>query len=355
MNILYIGHYRENSSFGFAARQYIEAMRSSKQVNLSIRPIFMQKDRIYSVPEYYAELEDNHSKFYDIIIQDTLPNFYEYNAKFGKNICIPKIETRNLSHTGWIDKINMMDEVWVNSFFGEKSLRESGVTKTIKVVPIPFDIDSIEQAITDKEDNEFNFYTITSSKEKDGLLKLLMAYFLEFDDTDNARIIIKTNEEKELDIQNIITQAYNYSRINHNKVKEPVIINGNINNAQMTDLHNNSDCYIDASKASYAGMCCIQAALHQNICICTDSIAPSSYITKQNGFVVSSTESNCISNPVYGISNIYTPREKWYEPSLESLMVNMRQAYQLSAPEKENKIKQFNKNIFSHKNFTNYL
>jgi len=355
VNILYIGHYRENSSFGYASRKYVEALHFAN-VELSIRPIYLQRQEIYKeVPDFYHQLENNKSDSYDILIQDTIPQFYEYNKNFGKNICVPKIETRSLSHTGWIERINMMDEVWVNSFFSQKSLQESGVTKTIKVAPIPFNLDQISNNIADKVDKEFNFYTITSMLQKDNLLKLLTAYFLEFNNNDNVRLIVKLKEKVETSIRNIITQAYNISRKSVNKINEPIIINGHINEQQMIDLHNNSDCYIDASSSSYAGMGCVQAALYGNQCICTNGTAPSSFISNNSGFNIASSLVDVISEPVYGINNIYTNQEKWYDISIQSLRQQMRAAYQTDKREKEQKLKNFNKNIFDHKQFKHYI
>ena len=158
MNVLYLGHYRENSSIGYSSKRYIHAINDIDYINLSVRPLYLQKNVSSNIPPHILTCEQNRSDYYDMVIQDTFPEYYEYNGSFGKNICMPKIISRNLQHTGWIDKINMMDEVWVNSYFAEKSLRESGVDKLIKVIPEPFDL-NIETSEKNESDKEFNFYS----------------------------------------------------------------------------------------------------------------------------------------------------------------------------------------------------
>lgn len=351
MNILYIGHYRERSSLGSVSRKYIDGLIASSNINISIKPIFLQNERLVKeLPTKYVELENESYQYYDAVIQDTFPDFYQYDQRFGKNICIPKVETRLLHHTGWIEKINMMDETWASSFFVEKSLRESGVDTKIKVVPTPFDLEYVSKHINKKQDTEYNFYTISSTLLRDNLLSLLIAYFTEFRVFDNARLIIKV-DDNESKIKNIITQAYNLSRIDPNMINEPIIINGYIDEEKMIDLHNNSNCYIDISKASCAGVCCIEAALYKNLVICTNHIGPASYISNNNGFNIDSTEVDVISEAIFGLPNAYTIYEKWYEPKISSIKEKMRLAYETNSTELENKLSKFNNSIFNKNAF----
>lgn len=349
MKVIYIGHYRENNAFGESSRRYIHALRNIPNIELCIRPIFLQTIRLYNtLPDNILVLENNKCTKYDYLIQDTIPDLYEYNASFGKNIAVPKIQTRNLEHTGWIENLNMMDEVWVGSFFGEKSLRESGVTQRIKVIPEPFCLDNISNSIRQKIDNEYNFYTFSSMSTKDNLLNLLIAYNLEFSKKDNVRLIITLNNITDKEAKNIIEKAYHISKKPKNIINEPIIINGQISNEQKIDIHNNSDCYIDVSRGCFNGANCIEAALYNNIVVCTDRTAASSFITKNNGFNIDSSQSNIYCNDF----SIY---ETWYDPSIESIMSNMRQAYDLTNEDRSVKLNKFNKNLFSHHQFKTYL
>jgi hypothetical protein len=353
VNVLYLGHYREDSTLGYSSRRYISALQTIPIFNISVRPVYLQT-KTFNISEEILECENNQSKHYELVIQDTLPDYYEYNAKFGKNVCVPKVISRNLQHTGWIQKINIMDEVWVNSFFAEKSLRESGVTKLIRVLPEPFnvDIEALEKLSTDQE---FNFYTMTSSSEQDNLISLLIAYITEFDKNDRTRLIIKTNDEDEAAIKKIMNNAYTIAKKNTSNVNEPVIIMGGLEENKIHELFSNSDCYIDVSKGSYTTSSCIEALIHKKICIVTEGTANASYVTEANGFVIDSQPECIISSCKYSTHNISNIYETWSNPSIKSIRHKMRQAYCLSDTEKQNKIDSIDVDLFNNKKFSRYV
>jgi hypothetical protein len=356
MNILYLGHYREKNSFGYASLRYIEALNNIANVNLSIRPIYLTIDNyVTNLDKDLLSLENNKQYNYDCVIQDTLPEFYEYNNRFGKNICVPKIATRNLSHTGWIEKINMMDEVWVNSFYGEKILRESGVFKKIKVIPEPFNLKRIDEETNHSDENEFNFYSFSSLNHKDGLLELLIAYLSEFSNKESARLIIKIDSAEEGAVKNIVNNAYEISRKTPKDTIEPIIILGHIDHTKKVDLHNNCHCYIDTSKCSHGGAACVEALLYGNSVICVDKTAPACYITQNNGFNIKSIEENVISNNIFGLNNVFTQHEVWYKPIVSDIRAKMRSAFQLTEQEKQRKMSSVDRNIFDNSKFHTYL
>ncbi len=353
MNILYLGHYREDSALGHSSRRYISALEHVKNIKLSVRPLYLQT-KTFGIQGKILENELNKSDYYDAVIQDTMPDYYEYNARFGINICVPKIISRNLRHTGWIEKINMMDEVWVNSYFAEKSLRESGVVKMIKVLPEPFDINIKTQKKLDT-DKEFNFYTISSSDDKDSLISLLVAYMTEFDKEDNTRLIIKTNGDDETEIKNLMRNAYRITKKSSEAVNEPIVVVGDVEEHKMHQLLNNCDCYIDVSKGSYTTASCIEALIHKKLCIVTNGTANSSYVTKDNGFLVDSDRENILSACKYSTHNISNIYETWNNPNIQSIKSQMRKAASLSASEKQKKISKIDINIFDNTNFSRYI
>lgn len=353
MNVLYLGHYREDSALGYSSRRYLAALNYIKNINLSIRPIYLQT-KTFDISEDIEKIEQNHSTHYEMVIQDTSPDYYEYNASFGKNVCIPKIISRNLQHTGWIEKINLMDEVWVNSFFVEKSLRESGVQKTIKVTPepMPLDFKDTDKLISDKE---FNFYTMSSSSAKDNLATLLIAYMTEFDKEDNTRLIIKTNDQDESEIKKIMQTAYLISKKTSGDVLEPVVIMGSLGQDNINELLNNCDCYIDISKGSYTTSSCIEALVHKKICIVTKGTANASYVTEANGFVVDASPENIISSCKYSTHNISNIYETWMNADISSVREKLRKAHLLSREQREEKINNIDVEIFNNKKFNRYI
>tara|TARA_R100000005_G_C4981635_1_gene191241 strand:- start:57 stop:1121 length:1065 start_codon:yes stop_codon:yes gene_type:complete len=354
VNVLYLGHYRENSSIGYSSKRYIHAINNIDYINLSVRPLYLQKNVSSNIPPHILTCEQNSSDYYDMVIQDTFPEYYEYNGSFGKNICMPKIISRNLQHTGWIDKINMMDEVWVNSYFAEKSLRESGVDKLIKVIPEPFDL-NIETSEKSESDKEFNFYSISSLEDKDNLLSLMIAYITEFDKTEGVRLIIKTQECKEEEIKKLLNRAYGISKKSSADVNEPVIIVGFVEEEKMQELMNNTDCYIDVSSGSYSTASCVEALINKKITACVEGTSCSSYISNTNGFIIKGDTRSILSDNKYSTHKISSIYEQYQIPHIDSIRSIMRNAYELTDQEKQSKIDNINTKIFDHKEFSRYM
>ena len=147
-NILYIGPYKENTGMGRSARRYVDALGYNFDINLSIRPIYFTPylDTGNESGKDYSEFEDNSSKYYDIIIQHGVPNCFEYHKNFGKNIVIADIDTFNIKHTGWVDRINLMDSVIVQSEWSKRSLQQAGLKTRVDIIPEPFDLDKFNKS-----------------------------------------------------------------------------------------------------------------------------------------------------------------------------------------------------------------
>jgi hypothetical protein len=140
-NILYIGPYKQQNGLGKSSKRLVDALATNNNINLAIRPVFYTTSKYYDgLDNPYTEFEENSFKYYDAVIQHGLPDMFEYNRKFGKNIGIVEIETRNLSHSGWIEKINLLDQVMVNSVFSASSLLDSGVNIPVDIIPEPYDL-----------------------------------------------------------------------------------------------------------------------------------------------------------------------------------------------------------------------
>ena len=70
-----------------------------------------------------------------------------FSVKFKKNVCLAYTETNMLPEVEWVQKLTLMDEVWVPSSQEKQNLTDSGVKVPINVVPIPLDIEKILQSV----------------------------------------------------------------------------------------------------------------------------------------------------------------------------------------------------------------
>lgn len=353
-NILYIGQYGDSTGLGASSRRYIEYLASNNKYNLAIRPIYVTSDT--NNKNNYDEYENNSYKTYDTLIQHVFPEYIEYNSVFGKNIAITEIETRNIRHSGWIDKLNLMDEIWVASKFSADSLIDSGVNKPIRIIPEPYNI----KKYTDTKDSFFKytdkpfiFYTIGEYAEKKNIKTAILAYLLEFNQKDNVKFFIKTSHvrKKNEDLENLI--KYDMSNIK-NIIRKPPndypdidVLCGNLSDNDLIRLHQSSDCYINCARADGFGANAVEAALCDSVVINTKNIGSSTYFNKTNALMLNSVEVPVLSS-YSPLKNIFTIYEKWFEPSINDLRISMRQAYNLSLNQRTELSNNFNKNLFTY-------
>lgn len=352
-NILYIGPYKENNGLGRSSRRYIRSLITDNNINLSIRPIYFTS-LVDNTNKEFAQFEENYADKYDCVIQHGYPDMFQYNRKFGKNIGIVEIETENLIHTGWIEKINIMDEIVVGSKLGREAMNNSGVNIPIKLLPEPYNIDSYSlqkpEDFFDQDNSDFIFYTIGTYNEKNNIKGIILAYLLEFDFEENVRLVIKTNKYTistqilEQQITEDIHQIQNAIKKRPSSCPQINILAGEITDHDISRLHQNANCYVNTTRSDGNGASSIEATLKNNPVITTDHIAASDFINQDNGYIVSSLRSN-IYYPDPIESRSYSIWGFWYEPSIISIRNKMREAYSNS------KIidYKFDKTPFSHK------
>lgn len=360
-NILYIGQYYDNNGIGASCKRYIKYLSHNQTYNLSIRPIYVTHNEIANTiqNDTYLEYENNSFKSYDTLIQHTLPEYIEYHSKFGKNIAIADIETTNIKHSGWIDKLNLMDEIWVGSRFSANSLLNSGLRKPIKILPEPYDINLYQQQRDSffdyKNTKPFIFYNIGQYSEKNNFKSIILAYLLEFNKSDNVKLFIKTydHRRKNEDLENIITYDINHIKSIIRKQQDNYcdidIICGYLSDNDVIRLHQSSDCYVNAVKADGFGACAVEAALCDNIIINTKNIGSSTYFNSTNAIMINSTEVPVVCSNTY-MKNILTMHEKWFEPAINEIRKSMRKAYNIffNKEQKQVLINNFDKNLVSY-------
>lgn len=72
--VLFIGHYREASGWGQAARDYIQAMLTIKDIDLVCRPLVLKGD-YQELPESIKNAENKSDRMPDVCVQHVLPHF----------------------------------------------------------------------------------------------------------------------------------------------------------------------------------------------------------------------------------------------------------------------------------------
>lgn len=359
-NILYIGPYKQQNGLGKSSRRFIDALITNNNINLSIRPVFYTMSNYYdSLDTTYTEFEENTFKYYDAVIQHGLPDMFEYHRKFGKHIGIVEVETKNIGHSGWIERINLLDQTIVSSIFSANSLLDSGVTVPVDILPEPYNLhqyaSEYRKVFTHKEsDKPFVFYTIGKYTEKKNIKGIILAYLLEFNNYDNVRLFIKTDDNtedhehlKQL-IEYDIVQIKKSIRKHNTKTCDIDVVCGNVSDIDLIRIHQSSDCYVNAVRSDGFGPCAIEAALCDKIVINTKNIGSATYFNSLNSLMVDADASS-VFTPSYYNSNTFTIYEQWYEPDITSIRYAMRKAYSLNETQRADVTDKFNKLLFDHK------
>lgn len=365
-NILYIGPYKDSNGLGCASRRYINALINNNDINLCIRPLFFTNSSVKNHLDLkqYDQYQQNIQSSYDYVIQHGFPEMFVYDRKFGKNIGIVEIETRNIQRSGWINRLNLMDEVYINSINGINTLYDCDIKTSLKLVPEPYDINLYNKehdpffVDINKDNKPFIFYTIGQYTEKKNIKGIILAYLLEFNSKDNVKLFIKTNSYN-TELSNLDNQI----NIDINNIKRAIrkkdcvdinIVSGNISETDIIRLHQSADCYVNAVRADGCGPCAIESVLSKKIVINTKNIGSSTYFNSSNALMVDSIPVNVYS-PEFINENILTIFEEWNEPNITTLRQQMRSAYTMNDSDKQKLITNYSYDIFTQNHFNNTL
>jgi glycosyltransferase involved in cell wall biosynthesis len=359
-NILYIGSYKDNNGMGQSCRRFIDFLANDGKNNLAIRPLYLTQNLVAPIvnSDRYVEYENSSFKNYDTVIYQTFPDYLESHKYFGKNVAIVEIETMYIKHSGWIDKLNLMDEVWVGSTFSAESLLLSGLNKPIRVIPEPYNISNYKTPKDsffnyDQNNNPYIFYTIGQYSEKKNIKSIIMAYLLEFSKNDNVKLFIKTYDyrKKNEDLENIIkydiSVIKNIIRKSDKDYADIDILCGYMKDNDINRLHQSANCYINAVRGDSFPSCSVESALCNKLTINTKNTGSSTYFNSTNSLTINSVESTVLCSNSY-IKNIYTMNEQWREPSINDLRYALRKAYSTPEHKQQEYVSNFDANIFSY-------
>lgn len=330
MNILFIGPYLQNDGWGRAARAYIHALMLTGH-NICVRPIYLG-----------VKLSENRDEFkdierplesYDCVIQNVLPEYMEYDARFGKNIGLCYTETAGLEHTDWIDKLNLMDAVIVPSYADTVNLE--AVKSPMYTVPIPIDISRFEKEY-DKlfHSDNFLFYFIGEHAERKNMVALVEAFNLEFEVDEPVQLVIKTNhgtiDTRTLEhaVNQDIHQLKEILRLypKPSDYKKEILILDDLSDEHLCSLHNTCDCFVMPSRGESFNMPAIDAMGFGKTPVVTNRTGMTEFIDEDTGYLVESYDTPVLTaNPP--MPTIYSGYETWKEIDILHLRKRLREAY----------------------------
>lgn len=323
MKVLYIGHYKDGTGWGDAAKNNILALHKAG-VEVAARAIsYNETDS--ETDEKILELEQKSTEGCNICIQHTLPCNYVYDSRF-KNIGYLAIESSDFCDTLWHKNINMMDELWVPSEYVERACIKSGVTIPIKIAPHALDIDSytnspdgakIEQLL-----DTFNFVFVGEFIERKNIKALLRAFHTEFHPKEPVNLLIKTSG---VDIKELETYCDSIKKglKLRNQYKKEITLSGRLEKQDYISILRQCHCFVMPSRGEGFCIPALEAMCLGIPVIYTEGTALSEFCV---GAWVDANYDSCFGG-MGSLPDIYTANSEWLEIDIQDLQLAMRNAY----------------------------
>lgn len=331
MKVIYAGVWKDGTGWGHAAQDYILALDAG---GVDVVPRAIRLNNVEAeIPERILELEKKDDKNPDAIIQNILPSMMCYDKAMGKNIGLFFTETSHFMHTDWVQKLQLMDEMWAPSTSCIKNALNSGVDLPYADVPCacnpskymqyykPYDLPGIKDT--------FVFYTIGELNRRKNLVALLKAFHTEFNINEPVSLVIKCNspgrslEETQKHARAICDKVKENMRLTN--YKDEIILCSHMSEEEIMRLHATCDCFV---MPSYGESWCIPA--FDAMCmgktpIVNNTGGPSRYIAGAGIAVKNHQE------PVFGMTEgfpgLYTGNELWDSIDIVELRKAMRSIY----------------------------
>ncbi len=324
-NILFCGPYLTESGWGYAANSYLEALLLTDN-NVVARPTYLSNEGPIKPSKKILQAQDKRLDNIDVVIQNVLPDCFEHHDAY--NIGIIHTETRGCNPL-WVNKINLLDELWVNSQMERASLMLNGVDCKINVVPTPANLTKLDKYYKTVEpldipeiEGKYVFYFIGALNDRKNLMAFIQAFHREFATYEQVSILIKTNGPGLKDAINGWKQS---SRTRATYIPE-ILIEGPIEEKTIYSIHKSCDCFVATSRGESHMLPIMDALYFNNPVLCTNNIFASSVFGDRLFKVKSySIPVNTINPP---LSHIYTGNETWEEIDILDLQKNMRNVFE---------------------------
>lgn len=342
LKVLYISHCYENSGWGDASRNYLEALNTIPDVEVVSRPVIIHGGAKLS--DNIKEMEARNSFNCDICIQHVLPHYFCASSKFKKNIGLFVTETSTIKYNQWSVYIQQMDELWIPNNYMKASLIKDNLfdCNKIKVIPHASNINKFTFNHPSPKIREiegtFKFYFIGEFNRRKNLVALLEAFHTGFDYSEPVSLIIKTNisglhpQQSKQVVTEMCSKVKKGLRLysKHESYKQEAIITDRLTDEQMCGLHQYCDCLVSPSFGEAWNIPAFDAMGFGKTPICINSGGHTEFIKADDsdcGKLLS-----CEPEIVCGVDGVFpdmfTGRERWMNVNRDDLIASMRYYYE---------------------------
>jgi len=291
MNILYIGHYKENSGWSKAAIDLISSI-DSVGINIVCRNIKLTPQES-NVSNRILELEKRPIKNIDVCIQHVLPHHLTGTSKF-KNISYYVGESNTLKYNNWKCNLKLMDEIWVPNRTALNNMNRDGFDN-VRYVPHAFDLSQYKKTETKKisfgdKNHTFKFYYIADINERKNLESVIKCFHSEFHRSEPVSLVLKVKkfgvspDDLNSYVKNLCNSIKTTLRI-YPKVEnyhEEIIIPNNMSENEIQLLHRSCDCFVNPTHGEGWSIPSFEAMCFGKTPICGNEGGPKEYIKDKN-------------------------------------------------------------------------
>lgn len=242
----------------------------------------------------------------------------------------------------WVDKCNLMDEIWVPSRFNAETFQKAGVIKQkIQIIHEPVDTDFFNPNNTQpykiNKLAKFNFLSVFEWSARKGWDVLLESYFAEFTRTDDVCLFLKTYllHKPDGNVEEHIKQKiFNFADslgLKRNSLPHFQLITKQIPYKELPSFYKAFDCLVIPSRGEGWGRPHCEAMSMELPVISTNWSGNTEFMNEHNSFLIDVDKLVEIEDseiPFYR-------SHKWAQPSISHLRKLMRYVFHNSNEAKD--------------------
>lgn len=360
MNVLFVGPYRQLDEWGHKSSALLRAIAGQVD-GLTSRPIYLSGAGADGAFNMELTSFDN----YDVLIQFCLPMISAYNGSFKKNIGVFNFESiPTIKRSLAISRINLMDEVWVDSEEVAISLKSMTDTKVSLLRPhidnsiLEYNTGTIMR--NEESKDKFIFYFIGSMEQKSGVEEALCAYFSEFNVHDNTVFcVLLENPSPPEKVQELIDLCQRKVGVIKRADKFPAVhfLNppGGFMGESRVTAHKEGDCFVSTSYTFGTNTSVMESVCFGNTPIINSLTESYRVLGDDNSWGVESYKDSCVLKD-RPFSDMFTSEEMCQKPIIRSIATCMRGAFtdKFQRDKKKKNNAKFTRSLTSA-DYSNYL
>lgn len=334
MNVKYVGPAKDYSGYGEAVRHDILALLAAGVTVTGEFPRYTPEIADFGSLGEKLSVVEGINVDYETLILHTTPNVYQKYIEPGKyHIARVFWETDKLP-PAFAENIELCDEIWTGSAYNAAAIKNSGVTKPIKIVPqaidTSLDIGKVKPYILPIADDTLKFYSIFEWTERKNPLALLEAYWRAFPEEKwKVSLSIKTyvdsfDKGKHDEILQAIKRLKNHLGLSY---YAPVQLYRNLmDRPQIYRFHKSFDVFVSAHRGEGWGIPQMEAMYFNNPIISTNCGGIHEYLhDTMNAYLVGSVQVSLTQNSRN--QQWYLDDQKWAQIDIEELRETFLSAY----------------------------